>query len=143
MSIFDGYQDEGPVHGRPWWREDDGVLCRDDGLSSGFGFSEDHMTQADVRWADGQDRDYPRPCPRPMVGQVWRYHVMQRGTRKGCWVESVIDAIQFDSTGEWMVSFTFGAGDVIEVEQGKWPPPDAVLLDGSGAPWAPANYEVE
>ena len=142
MGVFDGYQVNGPIPGRPWWRAVDGVLCRDDGLSSGFGFDLERMGPTDIRWAAEQDRKHPRRAPHPMVGQVWRYRV--NGGRSAGWfdVETVIDAVRLSQMGN-PAFVSMGNGDSHNVLPGQWPIPGAVLMYGPGSPWAPADYEVK
>ncbi len=131
MSIFDEYQEEGPIPGRPWWsRTHTGALKRTDGHAC--------IKPATVDAAVKADRRHPMDVPLPMVGQVWAdpedndfYMLagfMDNGTpyRLG-----VIHGLFEASTKH---------AEVVPFEE--WPPYGHVLVWGPGAPWAGPDYEA-
>lgn len=83
------------------------------------------------------DREHPLPAPEPACGQVWVWPENVQAMVVACepcgWRDDVVTA--------WRVSLGGGApyehfGD----SYGRsWPPEGAVLVAGSGAPWAPTG----
>lgn len=148
-SDYLGTYGPGVVVERPWWR----VVRSEAGfahLQRCDGIDRDRFTNMDA-----YDTANPLPAPKPLVGQVWAFP--KRGPSEGStrWSSRMVtevDECAWRGGGEWSViawNVTIGSETEVyqpeteeECEGGPIPwPPDAVLVYGPSAPWAPVGWK--
>lgn len=171
MPEFHGYPQHEDAHPeRPWWRMRGMFWVRSGGHNvpaikpwRGIvdGLPKERPSADVLADMDATDREHPLPAPPPMCGQVWRVNVPPHAE---CDYPSAydvkVDRISYVGTipeivwlgagrrgvGEWR------HGDTTGFPQGRdpsfhplpeaWPPPNAVLVAGPGAPWAPPPIDA-
>lgn len=122
---------------RPWWRSIvQGAVVywkRTDGRdgpmqSRSYAWTPNAVT-ADL---ERIDRSHPLPAPSPMVGQVWSWPDNTWGD--GSTSEVMVTRIRRGTNISWVELANENGCEYPK----QWPPKDAVLIAGLGAPWGPA-----
>ena len=140
MADWHGYPQRGWVDPeRPWWntgdvrewRRNDGLVISrdrfDPPLSHIISIGSDEPFEIAAARADAER---PVPPPPPRCGQVWAL--------PGKTAEMVVSEVPPHFPTAMMVSAVIAGVDGVEVPlDDTWPPPDAMLVAGPGAPWAP------
>lgn len=130
---------------RPWWRltfhPDQMKLngmrswsaVRADGYSflvgtKHVGEESDCISPRKIEAMAAYDSEHPIPAPPPTCGQVWSE---MTGIVRS---EVMITAVVYRTGGAPIYALNGMAHDA-------WPPANAVLVSGVGAPWAPAGWK--
>lgn len=135
----EGYpQAEGAHPLLPWWREvstvDGSVLwSRGKGHILSLRIPVQQLEEVDVvslPFLIAYERDHPRPCPPPKVGQVWMN------------VTTKIAAAVVRVRGDTGILYNADprASLINDVLGAEWPPREALCVFGPHAPWAPLSY---
>ena len=138
-DTWHGYPQHPDAHPeRPWWRlsmrdatwpeevEEEWVRT-DGGVCGAVSCPSDDER---VAMLDRYDAGLPLPCPPPMCGQVWRVDGLE------VTIVRVVDGVGFalaPSPGGW----TWGGYASASLAAVNASAPNAVLVAGPGAPWAP------
>jgi len=137
--LFFRYPQEGIVFrhpDRPWWvpiGHPRGVWERGDGRrhkqmsqdwsASDFAGTKEGLAKVGAELAE-VDREHPMPVPERLVGQVW----LQYGRE--------VMLVGFDSSSPDPYKEHWG-----DRRSRDWPPENAILVSGPGAPWVPSDYK--
>jgi len=136
-DVFGGYL-------RPWWKFelfggpkltidwDKRKIQRSD-MNEWLTVNADEIKES-AAW---YDREHPLLVPPPWPGQIWASWV-DDGNVKGVFVD-VLRSIGHESPRAMVPVSWYMMGESIEMET-TWPPPNAVLIEGKGAPWAPPSW---
>lgn len=103
------------------------------------------------------DTKSPRPCPPPMNNQVWAEcksaeeagldSVYYRTVESVEWRAGLPCRVSWKDEAPSVLRITCWSEDgntvLVHKEVGVWPPPDHVLVDGPGAPWAPPDWHAD
>ncbi len=129
MSDWHGYEQGNVREDRPWWRLEERVYRRTDGVSVSLLSTLASRTLEDLAEDLARaDRINPLPAPPPRVGQVW------------VWPDTASMIVHVTQTPDGPIatfpdSVPSGNLSSSRLFAEDWPPDGAVCAAGPGAPW--------